>query len=152
MVLATSLTLFGCFLFVCVYYWGSLTPNEVTETLVANEAIKVNNNPEPAKWSRSTGLKNTAANFETTFTEENMKAAKARFKGAHFEPTYPAAKTKTSWFFGKDFESQRPSWTDLSSYKASKKEPKAMLIPWDYSKNTYEVRPAWNRLRYRIDK
>lgn len=83
MVLATSLTLFGCFLFVCVYYWGSLTPNEINETIVAPEPVKQNDSTPLQKWGR-VSYSNADASLEAAFTGDKKahQLAVKKFKKA----------------------------------------------------------------------
>ena len=83
MVLATSLTLFGYFLFVCVYYWGSLTPNEINETIITSEPIKQNSAAEPVKWGKVSSP-NADASLEAAFAGDKKahQIAIKKFKKA----------------------------------------------------------------------
>lgn len=117
MVLAISLTLFGCFLFVCVYYWGSLTPNEITETLVANDSVKVSNNAEPTKWERTTTVKD--ATFDSRFSEENAKVLKEETK--LFRKEHPYVSKPNIWVTGKNVDkSLFPFEKKINTYKFGK--------------------------------
>jgi len=104
---------------------------------VANEVIKTNNNLEPAKWARTSSVKNT--DFESIFASEK--------KQVEFKNQTPVK--KMTWAEHANCKTQT-SWLEFQKASAPK-QTKGILVPWNSAKNQYEVRPAWYRNHFRID-
>lgn len=106
---------------------------------MTNEVIKTNNtNVEPAKWERTSSVKN--ADFEASFTSEK--------KQVEFKNQIPVK--KMTWAEHVNGKTQQASWLEFQKASAPK-QTKGILVPWNSAKNQYEVRPAWYRNHFRID-
>lgn len=77
------------FLFVCVYYWGSLTPNEIAETVMPVESTKATS-VEPAKWGRFNEIK-TDLDWNDILGTTNRKEIKELAK--EFKQENPGVKS-----------------------------------------------------------